>query len=549
MTRTSTVFILSLCSALTICGCSVFNKDFGKGGTGEQLVPKSLLRSIDPLLLQPVTADATAPTTAPTTLPTTIPIAQVRLSLADARVTALRNNLDLVVAKLDPLIASYEITEAEAQFESTFTTSFNFAVLDTPTDSQLQGSSVKTANLTPGIRVPLRTGGFITMSVPIGRNESDNQFQNRPLSFTSDLAINVQQPLLRGAGTDSNAERIRAAYYNTQRSESATKLQVIRVLASVDRGYWRVYAAREELKVRLKELDLAEAQLERANRRVRAQAAAEIEVIRAESGVADNLERIIIAENQLRDRQRELKRILNDPELPLESPTILVTDSPPAAIELRIDQDELLRLAQANRMELLDAELQIAQQTATIGAARNDLLPLVNLDYTFNVNGLGDTLPDAFDMIAEWDFIDNRVGLQVEIPIGNRAARSRLRSALARRTQLLSTKQQRLLQVRQEVLAATDQIDANRRRVAAATRRVSLSQRLLDAEIRQFDLGLRTSTEVLDAQTNLSSAQSSLVNAITEYQIAQVDLAFATGMTVGASRVQWEPAGPVNDRR
>ena len=545
MNRFFTVFIVSLCSAMTVCGCSVFKKDFGKGGTGEQLVPKALLRSIDPLLLQPITADATTPTT----LPTTIPVAQVRLSLADARVTALRNNLDLVVSKLDPLIASYGITQAEAQFESTFTTSFNFAVLDTPTDSQLQGSSVKTVNLTPGIRVPLRTGGFITLSIPMGRNESDNQFQNRPLSFTSDLAINVQQPLLRGSGTDANAERIRAAYYNTQRSESATKLQVIRVLASVDRGYWRVYAAREELKVRLKELDLAEAQLERANRRVRAQAAAEIEVIRAESGVADNLERIIIAENQLRDRQRELKRILNDPELPLESPTILVTDSPPAAIELRIDQDALLRLAQANRMELLDAELQIAQQTATIGAARNDFLPLVNLDYTFNVNGLGDTLPDAWDMNAEWDFIDHRVGLQVEIPIGNRAARSRLRSALARRTQLLSTKQQRLLQVRQEVLAAADQIDANRRRVAAATRRVSLSQRLLDAEIRQFDLGLRTSTEVLDAQTSLSSAQSSLVNAITEYQIAQVDLAFATGMTVGASRVQWEPASAPNDRR
>ena len=34
------------------------------------------------------------------------------------------------------------------------------------------------------------------------------------------------------------------------------------------------------------------------------------------------------------------------------------------------------------------------------------------------------------------------------------------------------------------------------------------------------------------------------IRALAEYQIAQVDLAFATGMLLGASKVRWEPAAP-----
>ena len=39
----------------------------------------------------------------------------------------------------------------------------------------------------------------------------------------------------------------------------------------------------------------------------------------------------------------------------------------------------------------------------------------------------------------------------------------------------------------------------------------------------------------------LQDAATSLVNAETEYQIAQIDLAFATGTTLGAAKVAWTP--------
>ena len=92
-----------------------------------------------------------------------------------------------------------------------------------------------------------------------------------------------------------------------------------------------------------------------------------------------------------------------------------------------------------------------------------------------------------------------------------------------------------------EVRDAIDQLEANFQRILAAQKRVVLAARVLDLEIRQFNLGLRTTDDVLEAQASLGAAQLSEISALTEYQIAQIDIAFATGTLLGASQVAWEP--------
>jgi outer membrane protein TolC len=95
--------------------------------------------------------------------------------------------------------------------------------------------------------------------------------------------------------------------------------------------------------------------------------------------------------------------------------------------------------------------------------------------------------------------------------------------------------------ITKEILDALDQLDASWQSIIAAQRRVILQARVVDLETRQFNRGLRTSTDVLDAQTKLADAQSSEILAITQYQIAQVDIAFASGNLLGAAGVQWAP--------
>jgi outer membrane protein TolC len=150
--------------------------------------------------------------------------------------------------------------------------------------------------------------------------------------------------------------------------------------------------------------------------------------------------------------------------------------------------------------------------------------------------------------LRQSDFVDHRLGVNLEVPIGNAAAKSRLRESMLARLQTLATVEQRELAIRQEVLNAIDQLEANWQRILAARQRVIAEARVLEVEIRQFEQGLRTSTEVIDQQTRLASAKLSEVAAVSDYQIAQVDIAFATGTVLGASRIAWAPTGPSTPR-
>lgn len=507
-------------------------------------VPPEKLRTVEPMRLEPVPREE--PNGAAQSEPAPPP-AEMQLSIEDCRVMVMANNLDLQVELLNPTIAQQSITEEQARFESLFFANASLNKADTPTATTLSGSQTESTGSDFGVDVPLRTGGSLRVDLPSNRFKTDNQFSTLNPSYSADLAVSLSHNLLRNAGHYVNSHAIRVAHYQSQQAEARTKLEVIRVIALTDRVYWRLYAARQELEVRRQQHELAIAQLQRARRMVEAGADTEIEVIRAEAGVADGLESIIVAENNLRDQERELKRILNKPGLTMSSPTVMVPATPPDPVRYALEPGALVDASMQGRMELLELELQLARDASTVDFQRNQTLPLAVLDYTYTSNGLGTSYGRAFEQVEDRDFEDQRVSVRLEVPLGNEAAKSQLRRAILTRLQRSATREQRRAQIQQEVLNAADQLEANWQRILANRQRAILAGRTLAAEQRQFDLGLNTSTDVLDAQARLADARSAEARSLADYQIAQTDLAFATGSVLGAANIHWEPSAPELD--
>lgn len=472
------------------------------------------------------------------------PPATLALTLEELRGAALANNLDLEVQLLAPTIAATSVDEAEARFEWVFTAGARRSVTDSPVAVATEGSQVDFESYDAGLRIPLTSGGTISIAAPISRTETNNPFATLDPSFTAAGRFSISQPLLRNAGHRTNTYAIRAAKYEAQIVDARTKLEAIRILAAADRAYWRLYAVRRELEVREQQYELAMDQLERARRRVEAGDVAEIEVIRAESGLAERVEGIIVARNALLRAERDLKRIMNRPDVGIETETGIELVSTPDPVGYELDAAALTDFAVANRMEMLELELQLALDASTVDFERNQALPLVTLDYVYRLNGLGDGYRDAADQVIDGQFNDWSVALLAEIPLGNEAAKSRVNRAMLSRIQRLATREQRSLAIRQEVLDAVDQLRQNWQRIIAARHQAIVAGRTLDGERRQFEVGARTSTDVLDAAARLADAQSREILAVTDYQVAQIDLAFATGTLVGFGRVRWEPIDP-----
>lgn len=501
------------------------------------------LRSLTPMTLNPAPAAATPAQAASSQVPDRLAgLATAALTLEEARARTLEHNLEIRVAVVDPAIARERLSEEEARFEAVLGATAIIADSDQPSLSELDSNQSSSQRFTPSIRVPTVTGGSVELSAPVSRTETDNRFSLLNVQHSTDLEFSISHPLLRGAGRRITTSGLRLAGYQGQASEARTRLEIIRQLTATDRAYWSLYQATRELDVRKQQLDLAQAQLDRARRRVAAGAAAEIEITRAEAGLADRVEAVIVAQNTILLRQRDLKRVMNAPGLDVDSTTLLTPATDPDPIEFTLDEPTLMAAALEQRSELIELELQLAADAVQQGLDRDALLPLVNLTYTYRLNGAGASIGDSLDVLTEADFPDWTLALTAEMPLGNEAAKSRLRQTILRRIARLSTKAERERAIRQEVLNSVDALRAGWQRILAARQSVVLNTRALRAEQRQFDVGNSTSTNVLDSATRLAESQLAEIRAITDYQTAQADLAFASGTVLGMAKVSWAPA-------
>ncbi len=463
------------------------------------------------------------------------------VTLEDVRAAVLANNLDLQVALVNPLIAGEALRAEEAKFEAVFRPFITYAEDDAPTFDVTASNAQDSIFGGVGVDIPLRTGGRASVDLTQSWRETANPFVTLPVSYANALRFSLSHPLLRNAGRRVNTHSIRIAQIDEQISRAQTKLEVIRVIADADRAYWLLYAARRALDVAQQQYELAWEQLESARRLLNAGAVAEIEVIRAESGVAQRLEAIINAENLVLLRQRQLKRAMNLPGLDIGTNVVLTPGTEPNPLRYELDGGALAAAAVDNRMEMLELELRLAADMSNIEFAENQKLPLFALDYSYTIASLGNTFRQSWDQLADNDFESWSVGVTGQVPLGNEAAEARLQIAILSRLQRLSTREARALAIREEVLNAIDNVEAGWQRIMAARQAVIAAARALQAEQSAFEAGDATSQDVLDAATTLADAQSSEISALTSYQIALTDLAFATGTLLGAASVEWEP--------
>lgn len=472
--------------------------------------------------------------------------AELELSLEQCRALTLENNLDLKVQLINPTIAAESLSQEESKFEATFSGTFTYSKTNKPPRSSLEidGSQEERFNTDLGVKLPLRTGGEISVNLVDNSSETNSDYSKFNPAYDSNLSASISQPLLRDAGNRSTMHSIRIAKYNSQITDAQTKLTAIRTIANVDTAYWRLDATRRLLDVRQQQYELAKALFEETKSFVTVGEKPRIELVRTRASVAEKLEAIINAENDVRTTERDLKQILNKPGLGMETETILVPATKPYPIRYDLQSQSMVSKAIENRMEMLEMELQLAQDASTIAYLKNQKLPLVTLGYRYNMSGLGGNRGDGYDMLSDNTFHDHSLQLQVSVPLGNKNAKSRLRQAMYERTQRLASRESKKAQITYEVLQQIDKLESNWQRILATRQTTILNDELYKAEKRQFELGLVTSTDVLDSQTALADAQRLEILAIAEYQISLVDLAYATGTLLGAAKIEWEPFVP-----
>jgi outer membrane protein TolC len=458
---------------------------------------------------------------------------KVELTLAEVRAAALKNNLDLKLALIDPSIAQQSVDIERAKFESLFFGS----VAHNRSKEVGAGTQSSTTSYGVGFQSPLHTGGSVISSIPFSDTESGGT------EGVAEAAVSVSfiQSLLRGAGIRINTHSIRIASHQKHIVDAGTKLSVISILAWADIAYWYLFAAHRELDVRREQYKLATDQLNHARNKVEAGAAPGSEVVRAEAGLASRLGDIIDAETSLRNLERNLKQIMNREDMPVDSDIMIITVTEPNPLGLDLDENIMAEAAIENRMDMIQMELRLAIDQLDIELAENATLPELTFGYTFTTRAQSDTICQALGLLADNSFPSHSIGLSTRIQLGNKAAKARLRRVQLQRMQTLISRERLHIEIRQQVHEAVNELRQNWRRILAAAENVTAAYRDYEVEQAQFQLGNRTSTEVLRSAEALAEAQLRKIRAFVEYEIAKVNLARTTGTLLGYGRIQLEP--------
>src|SRR5215468_913597 len=303
------------------------------------------------------------------------------ISLADAALRALQNNLDISISRQTKESRLTDIVFEQAKYDPSVSP-LNRPILgfggDQPTpldQNSFQGTVDMTQNLLTGANFDLN---FSPSRVFVAGQQS---FLFNP-AYQSGLAFTLTQPLLRNFGTDVNKTLILIAQNNAKVEEHVFLDRVLTVIATVEQTFWELVFANENLKVADAAVKAAQELLASNRAKAKAGVMSIVDVLQAEAAVASRVEQTLIAEKTIRDQEDQLRRLMNPGEEELRRDVQLIPQDQPVVTLDAISLQEAIDVAIERRPELLEAGKNIETSDLNAKFARNQLLPNLSVQGT-----------------------------------------------------------------------------------------------------------------------------------------------------------------------
>lgn len=294
------------------------------------------------------------------------------------------------------------------------------------------------------------------------------------------------------------------------------------VAAQVARAYLLGIRADADVQTARANVRLSEELLEQAESQKQAGTGTGIEITRARVQLANDKQRLLVAENARRAAHLQLLRTI-DLELDIE---LELTDQLGYLPVDPLTLEEAVRRAVAERPDL--KAQQQRERSAQLSSSATRLERLPSLGFFGEYGSVGSDINDAY--------LPTRIfGVTLKIPIfdGGRRDARRVEAASQYRAERVRTEDLRR-QIELEIRLALDALQSADEQVKVAREGLALSQNELAQAQRRFEAGVAIGLEVTDAQTRLARARDNQIQALYNYNLARIDLEQAMGRVRGS---------------
>jgi outer membrane protein TolC len=455
------------------------------------------------------------------------------LSLGEALRAGRGGNVALRAASLLPEQARMDLLFAEAGFVPELVGGVGVAESKAPQRNAF-APSVRSQGIDGriGWRQRVVTGGLFDLAFQPSRVDTESSGAFPANQFTSEWVANYRQPLLRGAWSDYWLAPINTARYRVNQAEQDYERAVQDTLLAIVEAYWNLVFVRENWRVVLTALAVAEEQLRITDERIRVQALAPRDRVADEAEVALRREQLIVAENAIRTREDDLRKLLFDGgDRGLWRTNVRPTS--PIVVEPKVDDlrfEPLVEVALANRPDVRALRSSVAAAEVSLVQFERDTLPSLDLVGGYSSDGVRDEFGAAWSDSFDQQFPDWSVRLEFAIPLGNQAARSRAQQAaleVERQRRLLHAA---IIEVSAEVREAVRSLQTLAQSIRASGESVRLATVNLETEQVKLQVGSSTAFEVQRRNQDLLEAKVRLLRNQLDFRAAESRLLHAQGL-------------------
>jgi outer membrane protein TolC len=505
------------------------------------------------------TAGERAPVPASTTLRRTAvegTAHQLPISLAQSVLLALQNNQELQVERLSPLIRDEEVRrETGAFFAPRLSFEASADRTQRPSGSVLAGAQVlesQNVDVNTGVSMRSITGGIVALDFRNKRLETNSLFQIFDPQYTAELALTLTHPLLKNFGIDLNSARIKVAKNHAEISRQQLQVMVTNLVTEVQQAYWDLVLAANDLAARQRALEVARHLEQRTAALVDRGRLPALATLQARAATLEREVDVLSGEHNFADAQQRLKALLNLHTMAPDAGLTLVPVDLPVLEIAPVSAEEGLKTAMARRPELSQAQLEQENRRLAASLARNQMLPEINVVGSVGLSGLSGDPSDspfatltvggipvgsffsagqgvssfeggydhALSKMLSGDFISYKVGVTIQVPLGNQSARSELAKAKLEVEKANISRQALEQKIALEVERVARGIHAQVQAITGAKSLRALAERQLEMAQDGLELGVSSVTDVLQGQRNLALAQRDELRAIIEYNKA-----------------------------
>lgn len=327
----------------------------------------------------------------------------------------------------------------------------------------------------------------------------------------------------------------RAGVRAAKADRGQTDEQVSAAVAKVYLAALRADADAEAVKANV---DLAEAVLKQAENQKAAGSGTGIEVTRAKVQLANENQRLLVAQNERNKAHLQLLRAMG---LRLDT-NVELTD------RLHYDPVDGLTVEQAKTEALkrrADLKAQQEKEAASRLMASSVRMERIPTLVSFVDYGTTGTTNSALTSLLPTR--DYGIGMRIPIFDGGRRDARRAEAASQFRQERARTNDLRE-QVDLEIRLALDSLHSAQEQVKVAEAGLALAQSELTQARRRYGAGVASSLEVTDAQTRFERALDNRITALFNHNVARIDLGQATGTIIAELERQEISSGTAIER-